>query len=231
VLKDACDTTRAPVILDERYHHLPGWQRFTEPNRLGRAAEVCSVYSGWEARDHAVDQRGWRPPSGTIEGPALPGVAGAVQAQHNLLVDLARFPNALNLRRILQSQAQVSREAAKHAATAAPDLVDRFAERAELYRELVRASRDVGGLVGQGGYAVSQSQNATSRLQRAPAKSPDDGASLQGLMLLFIRTDVRIAATVEHGFNEKLYFVSVNYPRLRMSKSKACTRCVNAGCR
>jgi len=48
------------------------------------------------------------------------------QARHNMLVDLARFPTALNLRRILRSQADMSHEAARHAASAAPELVERF---------------------------------------------------------------------------------------------------------
>jgi hypothetical protein len=158
--------------------------------------------------------RGWRPAPGVIEGPALPGVAGAVQAQHNMLVNLSRFPNALNLRRVLHSQTQVSHEAARHATTAAPDLVDRFNDRATLYRELVRSSRDIGGLVGAGGYAVVESQNAASRLQRAPTTDLEPGESLHELARLFTRTDARIAATIEHGFNQKLYFVAVNYPRL-----------------
>lgn len=83
-----------------------------------------------------------------------------------------------------------------------------------LYRDLVRASRDVGGLVGGGGYAAVESQNAAARLQRTPVGASVVGESLHELDRLCTRTDAQIAATIEHGFNEKLYFVSVNYPRL-----------------
>lgn len=214
VLKDAAGLTRGLVILDRRYKNVPGWQHLNEGIRLGRAAEGTSLQVNHEGHDPSVDQRGWRPVAGIIEGPALPGVAGAVQAQHNMLIDLARVPNALNLRRVLHSQAQLSHEAARHAVAAAPDLVEKFTERIELYRELVRSSRDIGGLVGSGGYAVVESQNAASRLQRTPTGSTGAGGSLHELARLFTRTDARIAATIEHGFREKLYLVSVNYPRL-----------------
>ena len=214
VLKDAADLTRGLVILDRRYKNVPGWHHLNEGTRLGRAAEGTSRQVNHEGHDLGVDQRGWRPVAGIIEGPALPGVAGAVQAQHNMLVDLARFPNAMNLRRVLNSQAQVSHEAAIRADTAAPELFTAFSNRALLYRDLVRASRDVGGLAGGGGYAVVESQNAASRLQRTPPSSSAAGESLHELARLFTRTDARIAATIEHGFNDKLYFVSVNYPRL-----------------
>jgi hypothetical protein len=107
----------------------------------------------------------------------LPGVAGAVQAQHNLLVDLAHFPHALNLRRLLHAQAQVSHEAARHAAAAAPELVDRILERQSVYRRLVAQSRNVGGVVGDGGLAVGQAQIAISRLQRARLPSRWSGSA------------------------------------------------------
>ncbi len=216
VLKDAADLTRALVILDRRYDNVPGWQHLKEATRLGRAAAVTSALADYDGRDLSVDARGWRPLPGIIEGPALPGVAGAAQAQHNMLVHLSRIPNALNLRRVLHSQALASHEAAKHAAAVAPDLVDRFTARAELYRELVRASRDVGGLIGGGGYAVVESQNAALRLQRTPTTdaSVEAAGSLRELARRFTRTDSRIRATIEHGFHEKLYFVPVNDSRL-----------------
>lgn len=129
VLKDAADLTRALVILDRRYDNVPGWQHLKEATRLGRAAAVTSALADYDGRDLSVDARGWRPLPGIIEGPALPGVAGAAQAQHNMLVHLSRIPNALNLRRVLHSQALASHEAAKHAAAVAPDLVDRFTAR------------------------------------------------------------------------------------------------------
>lgn len=214
VLKDAADLTRGLVILDRRYKNVPGWRHLKEGNRLGRAAEGTSLQVNHEGRDLSVDQRGWRPVAGIIEGPALPGVAGAVQAQHNMLVDLARFPNALNLRRVLHSQAQVSHEAAIRATTAAPELVTTFSNRALIYRDLLRASRDVGGLVGGGGYAVVESRNAASRLQRTRADARGAAESLHELARLCTRTDARMAATVERGFHEKLYFVSEKVPQL-----------------
>lgn len=213
VLKDAADVARGLVLLDRRYDNVPGWVLLKQAVRLDRAAEATAMAATRVGMDPSVVDRGWRPPAGRIEGPALPGVAGAAQAQHNLLVELGRLPNALNLRRVLVSQAQVSHEAARHAAAVAPDLVERFTERATLYRELVRASRDIGGLVGGGGQAVVESQNAAARLHRAEAR-PSEVDALRKVARLMTGTDARIGVTIEHGFAEQLYFVSVRFPRL-----------------
>jgi hypothetical protein len=214
VLMDVAGVTRGLVLLDRRYSNVPGWAHLKQPAHLSGAAEATAILARDSGLDATVDARGWRPPAGRIDGPALPGFAGAVQAQHNLLVELGRFPNALNLRRVLHSQAQVSREAAKHAATTAPDLVERFRSRAMLYKELVRVSRDVGGLIGGGAQAVVESQNAASRLHRAHVPPASAREPIHDLHRLMMRTDARIAGTVERGCNENLYFTLVSYPRL-----------------
>jgi len=214
VLKDAADFVRGLVVLDKRYKNVPGWESFRNPGRLGQAAEVCSVSAAWGERDYSVDSRGWRPPPAAIQGPALPGIAGVVQAQHNMLVDLARFPTALNLRRIFQSQAEVAHEAARHAAPAAPELVERFIEREQTYKLLQKDSRNLGGLVGHGGVAAAESRIAEGRLKRTPVGDGDDAPALRELDRLCTATDARIASTLEYGFEENLYFVSIKYPRL-----------------
>ncbi len=214
VLKDAADFVRGLVVLDRRYKNVPGWESFKNPGRLGQAAEVCSVFAAWEERDYSVDSRGWRPPAAAIQGPALPGIAGVVQAQHNMLVDLARFPTALNLRRIFQSQAEVAHEAARHAALAAPEVVERFIEREQTYKLLQKDSRNLGGLVGHGGVAAVESRNAEGRLKHTPVGDDADAPALRELARLFTATDARIASTLEYGFQQNLYFVSIKYPRL-----------------
>ncbi|QIK66404.1 hypothetical protein G7072_08570 [Nocardioides sp. HDW12B] len=214
VLKDAADLTQGLVILDSRYKNVPAWQHLNQPVRLGRAAEAVSLTADQNGYDTTVDTRGWRPPAGLINGPALPGLAGAVQAQHNTLVHLSALPNALNLRRILHSQARVTQEAAKHAATATPDLFQEFSHRAVLYRNMVTASRDLRGLIGAGGHAVVESQNAATRLQRVHPMLGAGRKPLEDLHRLFKRTDARIAATVERGIHEKLYLASASHDQL-----------------
>jgi hypothetical protein len=172
VLKDAADFTRGLVVLDRRYQGVPGWRFLKNPGRLADAAEVASIFATWEQRDYSVDQRGWRPSPSAIGGPALPGIAGVVQAQHNLLVDLtAHLPTAMNLRRIFGSQAEVAREAARHAAQAAPDLVESFLEREQTYTMLGQASRNLGGLLGNGGLAAAESATALHRLRHASTRA------------------------------------------------------------
>ncbi len=214
VLKDAADFVRGLVILDQRYKNVPGWQHLKSPGRLGQAAEACSLFATEGQIDYSVDMRGWRPRPRVISGPPLPGLAGVAQAQHNVLVDLSKFPNALNLRRVVQSQSAVTREALRHAESAAPELVERFRDREYTYILLARCSRNLGGLVGDGGLAGAESQEAEMRLKKLPPIELDDAPALHELARLFAGTDARIGSTLERGFAENLYFVSVKYPRL-----------------
>ena len=74
-----------------------------------------------------------------------------LQAQHNMLVHLGKPPNALNLRRILDGQRIVSHEAARRAPEVAPELIEKWLQREQTYQALVDETRNLGGLVGDGG--------------------------------------------------------------------------------
>lgn len=213
VLKDAADFVRGLVILDQRYKNVPGWERLASPGRLRCAAEACSQFGAEGHADYSIDTRGWRPEPAAILSQPLPGIRGVLQAQHNMLVDLSRFPNALNLRRVIHSQVRVAHEAARHADLSAPELLERFRDRESTYLLLLRSSRKLGGLIGTGGLAGAESQNAAGRLQGLRAEV-ENAPSLHELARLFARTDVRVASIIERGFAENLYFVSVQYPRL-----------------
>jgi hypothetical protein len=214
VTKDSADLIRGLVILDARYEGIPGWTRLVGRRTLGQAADVCSVFASNGERDYTIDLRGWQPPPARIEGPALPGLGGVLQAQHNLLVGLGEFPNALNLRRIVHSQTHLSREAARRCPEVAPELIERFLEREQTYKVLLRKSRNFGGLVGNGGQAAADSKNAADRIQNVPVTDIDSADQVRHVDRLFQQTDARIAATIEHGINENLYFVSAKLPRV-----------------
>jgi hypothetical protein len=214
VTKDSADVIRGLVILDGRYKGVPGWRRLAGCRPLGQAAGACSVFAGNGELDYTVDQLGWQPPPARIEDPLRTGLAGVVQAQHNLLVSLGEFPTALNLRRIVHSQAHLSREAARRCAVVAPELTERFVEREQTYKVLLRESRNIGGLVGNGGQAAADSMNAVDRIQNVSVAEVDSPGRIRHLDRLFQQTDARIAATIEHGINEKLYFGSGKLPRV-----------------
>lgn len=219
VLKDAAVLTQAIVLLDVRYENIPGWRRLPDRRQLELATDACLRQVADLRLDPDVAQRGWRPTAGLIDGPALPGLAGVNQAQHNMLVDLGRHPNALNLRRVLVAQAKLSEQAARHADVAAPRLAAVFRDRAELYKDLVNAGRDVGGPVGGGGYAVAQAQEAILRLQRIrPVADEENAKALRQLLSPFAKIDARISTTIERGFAEKLYAVPVTLRRLDESQ-------------
>ena len=121
LLKDASDVARGLVGLDRRYSNIPGWQPLKEAGWLGRAAETCATFAGYDEPDYTIDLRGWQPRRTLVEGPGLPGLTGVLQAQHNLLVHLGEFPDARSLRLVLDSQRIVSRDAATLDPRAATD--------------------------------------------------------------------------------------------------------------
>ena len=214
VLKDAAEVTRALVVLDNRYDNIPDWIPIRERARLDRAAQVCAAFAGREEPDHSVDQKGWRPPPATIDGGPLPGIGGVLQAEHNMLVHLAEFPTALNLRRVMDGQRIVSHEAARRAPNVAPELIEKWLEREQTYKRMIDETRNVGGLVGNGGPAAAEAANAVGRLRHVHVDEITSPEPLRDLDKLFTRTDARVAAIIEQGVAERLYFVSVKVPRI-----------------
>ena len=214
VLRDAAEVARALVVLDKRYENIPGWIPIRERGRLDRAAQVCSVFAGYDEPDYSVDHKGWRPPPATIDGGPLPGIGGVLQAEHNMLVHLASFPNALNLRRVMDGQRILSHEAARRAPNAAPDLIEKWLDREQTYKKLIDETRDVGGPVGSGGSAAAEAANAVGRLRHVHVDEITTPEPLRDLDKLFIRTDARVAAIIEQGVADRLYFISVKVPRL-----------------
>ena len=212
VLKDAAEVTRALVVLDQRYDNIPGWVPIRARARLDRAAQACVAFAGDVELDYAVDEKGWRPPPATIDGGPLPGIGGVLQAEHNMLVHLGQFPNALNLRRVMDGQRILSHEAARRAPNVAPELIQRWLEREQIYKRLIDETRNVGGLVGHGGLAAAEAANAVGRLRRLHVAEITRPEPLHDLDKLFTRTDARLAALIEQGVAERLYFVSVEVP-------------------
>lgn len=162
VIKDAAEIIRGLLVLDRRYSNIPGWDALSGAVRLQRAAEACAFI---EAADYTVDRRGWRPPARTIDGPPRAGIAGVIQAEHNVLIHLNRFPSALNYRRLLDSQRELSSLLANRVASTAPELTVSWGQRASTYADLHREARNLGGRVGM----------AAPRWPKPPTPSPGCG--------------------------------------------------------
>ncbi|MFT3872689.1 MAG: hypothetical protein QM714_08595 [Nocardioides sp.] len=209
VIHDAAEITRALVGLDRRYSNIPGWKQLKDPGRLGRAAEVCAAYSGYGNPDYSVDRRGWKPPTRPIEGPGLPGTTGVLQAQHNLLLHLIKFPDAQSLRVVMDSQRIVSLEAARRLTDSSPELAARWQRRAETYGHLVHQTRDVGGLYGKGGLAAGEGSVAAARMQKLPNDGLSDTGQLRRLERISAGIDERVCTAVELGIKERLYLQRV----------------------
>ena len=201
---------RGLVSLDRRYANIPAWQPLPEPGRLGRAAETCATWAGYGESDYTVDRRGWRPAPALIEGPGLPGIAGVLQAQHNLLLHLGHFPTAQNLRLVLDSQRNISREAARRLAPIDPVLAERWQQRGETYGRLVREARDLGGVFGIGGAAAGQGAVAATRMTKLDDAGLADAHQVRRLQRVSAGIDERVCNLVEYGAAHRLYFHRVN---------------------
>lgn len=212
VVHDAAEVIRALVGLDRRYSNIPGWQHLKEPGRLGRAAEVCAAYSGYGEPDYSVDTRGWKPPAQVITGPGLPGVAGVLQAQHNLLLHLGQFPDAQSLRVVMDAQRVVSLEAGRRLSDNDSVLAARWERRAEIYGRLVHETRDLGGMVGNGGSAAGQGSVAAFRMRKLPDDAMSDLKPVRQLKRISAGIDERVYEAVQRGVTQQLYFQRVVVP-------------------
>jgi hypothetical protein len=211
VIKDTAEIIRGLIVLDRRYANIPGWKPLSGSVTLQRAAQACGFI---QAADYTVDRRGWRPPARLLDGPGRPGIAGVIQAEHNLLVHLNRFPNALNFRRILDSQRLLSNLLAARAARTTPDLSARWAIRAATYAELHREARNLGGRVGDGAAAVTEAANAVSRLRKVPMDIELPQRALHDFSTLLNAVDLRMSELFEQGAHQRLYFVRCKLPRV-----------------
>ncbi|WP_269305719.1 hypothetical protein [Aeromicrobium sp. HA] len=218
VLKDAATVTRALVVLDRRYASTPAWRPLTNRGRLADAADRCITLTDAAGVDPTVDSRGWRPQPHLITGPLSPGLAGVLQAHHNLFVSLHSIPNAQDLRRIVASQLTVSRTIAGDSDGNDP-LRDTCRQREETYRQLQQRLRDVYGQTGRGAEAVSRAHiaaeytNALTREDRL-----DSTPASEDLARLFTRLDDRIGRIIELGAQERLFFERVPLPEIDLSK-------------
>jgi hypothetical protein len=214
VLKDAAEITQGLVVLDQRYTNIPGWAALPEPASLGRAAQVCAVFAGYDGQDHTVDRRGWRPSLEMIDGPDPGGFAGLIQTEQNLLIHLTRFPDARGLRLVTDSQRVLSHQLGVRVKQDFPTLSNRCAGRAATYTRLAQQCRNLAGLVGDRRNASADGSILLSRLRKVPSSQPLAPEQANSLVRLFNRIDTRISQIIEEGIAERLYFLRVELPRL-----------------
>lgn len=223
VLKDASEVARALTGLDRHYTAaVPGWEPITEAERLGRAAVVCAAHAGYDKPDYSVDKRGWRPPVQLVDGPALPGLDGVLQAQNNLLVHLRHQPDAYSLRLIFDSQRIISRGAVE-LSNQTPNRVQiaaKWDHRHETYRQLIDQSRNLRGLVGNG-LAAADGAIAAARMNNLSPAAAVSGNQLRHLDALFTHIDRRIAAITRAGASDRSYLLRVTIPRIDLSSAGA----------
>lgn len=214
VLKDAAEIVQGIAVLDQKHADLPGWEPLADPRALGRAAAVCAAVAGYDGQDHTIDLLGWRPALQPIGGPDPGGLSGVLEAQQNILVHLAKFPNALSLRLVIDSQRVLSHNLAARAEQSFPTFADTWRRRAETYTKLAQECRNVAGQLGSSRAGSADASILVSRLSKAPASEPLTARQANGFDLLFERIDARLADVLTEGARERLYFLRVRLPEL-----------------
>jgi hypothetical protein len=211
---DVAAVTQALVVLDQRYRNIPGWDKLTDPGRLGWAALATALDVSLGQPDYSVDSTGWRPRTHTLRiGPQI-GILSVLQAEHDLLVRLKSFPTAMNLRLIVDSQQRLSRRLAILAERTDAPRAAVWTARAATYSVLKQHLRNVGGRIGNGGPAVAEAANATARLRALPADTTVEPRVAAGFQTLFDGIDQRIADIIETGIDQRAYLQRVQVPRL-----------------
>ncbi|WP_141012938.1 hypothetical protein [Nocardioides sambongensis] len=211
---DVAAITQALVVLDRRYHLLPGWQPLAHPQRLGWATLAAALDTGLGQPDYTIDKLGWQPLVRSMRGAAKPGVLGVLQAEHNLLHALKGLPTARDLRLIVDSQRRVTTTLAVLAAPVDQRLHDAFTRRAQSYADLHRALRDIGGLLGHGKAAVAQAATLATRTTKLTGNEIVEPRQLAAFHNLFTRVDNRIADIVEHAIAGGTYLQRTTLPEL-----------------
>ena len=214
VIGDISAVVRALVVLDQRYRNIPGWEKLSHADRLGWGALACALDASLAPPDYSVDLRGWRPPIKLITGPAKPGLLGVLQAQHNLVLRMRTFPNALNLRLVVDSQRLLSGSISKLVQPVEPDLAEKWSAREQTYTTLQQELRNVAGNIGRGNLAVAEGSYAVSRATALTADNDLDPRALHGLDRLFDRLDHRIADVIDDGVRRNTYVARVSMPQL-----------------
>jgi len=214
VVGDVAAITQALVVLDQRYRNTPGWEQLAQSARLGWASLAAALDVNLRQPDYTVDELGWRPKTKIIEGPVKEGILGVLQAEHNLIVRMKSFPNATNLRYIIDSQRLLSRRLVPFAARIDPRLAEVWSDRADTYATLQQQFRRIGGRLGKGGYAAAEGANAVSRIKALPTDTVVEPRVLGGFQLLFNKLDRRIADVIEDGIDRCAFLHRVTLPRV-----------------
>lgn len=212
---DVADITRALLILDKRYRHVPEWEALRGLRLLDRYVDDCVVHVRERSGklDFNLDWRGWHPSEPDVEPNAEP-IVHVIAAERRLLNSLGSVPSMANLRHLLTSQREVSHLAAIRTRDHDRELANRFQRREHAYGSLLRASRTAAGLLGAGAEATRHSADAVNRLVSISAASPIPVGSLHDLATLFRQVDNALCTAIEEGFGARLYFVRRALPRI-----------------
>ncbi|MEX1907169.1 hypothetical protein L6241_02525 [Janibacter sp. Y6] len=127
---------------------------------------------------------------------------------------LASFPDAMNLRLVVDSQRLLSAGLAPYAERIDPDLAGQWRARAETYSRIQRELRNIGGRLGNGKAAAGEAANAVSRLKALPHETVVEPRMLGGFQTLFRRLDSRITEILESGVERGAFVQRVTVPRL-----------------
>jgi hypothetical protein len=227
LVKDACETVRVIVRLDDRYCSLPGWvsyggrdsklrarPRHTAGYRINPVGLYSSVLrcEDWASvrlteQSYTLDQLGRRPPLHRLHVNPDGGVDAAVAGLQNLRVALRDGLPTMSAMTTLLRHSRLMSGAAYRLASVAhdPGLATGFEQRARTYADLLLATVNVGGRLGHGTAAVEASRGALNALEHETAvNSPQ----LTRLADAFHGVDADLWAVLRGGISQHTYAVT-----------------------
>ena len=214
ILSDASSVIEAVTVLDRRYRDIPGWQHMDHRGSIAIYAYECSRLKTSGETGHHVDVMGWRAPLVRVAPEAATRFEELVVAQRNLLVALHRFPDALNLRRVLHAQSNALHDMTVLAEPQDPLLAHRWSASSRTYDRLVRQTRDLASLMGDGGAAATDAARAARAAREASRFAHPSSAQLERLDRLLANVDAQVMAILDHGVSRSLYTTRQPQPTL-----------------
>lgn len=103
VVRDVAQVVRALAVMDTRYALIPGWTAMAHHDQLAGTASDVAERLRTSRTAPGVDRLGYRQPAERLLPGGERGVALALVAQHNLIIELGQLPTALNLARRVTS--------------------------------------------------------------------------------------------------------------------------------
>ncbi len=229
VVSDVAAVTQALVVLDRRYHRVPGWTTLHRGRPSGWTALAAALDVNLNPPDFTSTQPGWQPRVRADARPRPSRTARRAPGRAQTCWRTRTRPTRTRLRFV----AGLANAFCQPVSARSPDGPSRSASTTGTLAPADTPSskrhlRDIGGVRGGGERAAAEAANVVARLRAVPSDTIVEPRTLAGFTMLAERIDDRIAAVVEQGITRGDYVQRVTLPRLDVDAGQLVQRLARA---